>query len=96
MRNRPLAKIPTTAPIPIIGNLSAPFVYFDRVAAQGTHHGVVHFELVAVTTVSDGQQTATQIVTTAHLRCSLAALENLKQSIAGIELMRAPASTTEN
>jgi hypothetical protein len=59
----------------------APFIFFDGVAAFGVTHGVIQFELGANIIVPVGTDTRTDVLITAHLRCSPAAAMGLRQAI---------------
>jgi|EndMetStandDraft_8_1072994.scaffolds.fasta_scaffold04926_5 hypothetical protein len=60
----------------------APFVYFDGVITHGVNHGVIQLELAARTVVPDGKGGATsEVVMTAHLRCSVDAAASLRQAL---------------
>jgi hypothetical protein len=69
-----------------------PFVYFDAAICCGANYGVIQLELAAKTIVPDSSREAgarNEVVVTAHVRCSLAAAANLKETIErAIELER--------
>ena len=65
----------------VVGNASAPFVYFDRAATYGLNGGTIQVELVAATILPDGAATKTQVVATCHLRCSPDAARSLIGSL---------------
>jgi hypothetical protein len=59
-----------------------PFVYFDGVVAHGVNHGMIQLELAAKVVVPDGKGgVTTEVVVTAHVRCSPDAAANLKEAI---------------
>ena len=59
----------------------APFVYFDGVPTYGVHAGVLQLELGANTVMPEGTGTRTDVLITAHLRCSPQAALNLRDAI---------------
>ena len=66
----------------ILTSSRAPFIYFDGVPAYGTLHGAVRMELAAaVIHPTDDGGTRTEIVPTAHIRCSPAAARELMLSL---------------
>lgn len=69
----------------------APFIYCDGVALFGVNGGVVQLELAANTIMPDGTGTRTDVVITAHLRCSPSAAIGIRDSIT-----RALEMTTED
>lgn len=83
----------TASKIPqIVGNASAPFIFFDIASAQGVEAGVVIIELVARTIVATGgKDIRTEIVATAHLRTSVKGAQSLRNAIDDVMLMLAPA-----
>jgi len=62
-------KAPTDGPT-ALGAEYAPFVYFDGVTSYGVNFGAIQIELAANIIVVVGTGTRTDVVTTAHLRCS--------------------------
>jgi hypothetical protein len=76
----------------LIGNESAPFVYFDNAVTYGVLNGAIQLELTANTIVPGGgpTKTATEFVVVAHLRCSPAAAIDLKNAIEKALLMLTP------
>jgi hypothetical protein len=68
--------------IEVAHNADAPIIYFDAVSACGSLHGAIQLELVAHTLVLTGPNaTRTELVTTAHLRCSPTAAGDLRAMI---------------
>jgi hypothetical protein len=59
----------------------APFVYFDGVPTFGIHNGAIQIELAANTVLPDGKGVKIDVVITAHLRCSPAAVIALRETI---------------
>ena len=59
----------------------APFIYFDGVVTFGVNGGTIHIELAANTLMPDGGAVRTDVVITAHLRCSPGAAASLRDSI---------------
>jgi hypothetical protein len=59
----------------------APFVYCDGVATFGVNNGAIQLELAANTIVPEGTGTRTDVMITAHLRCSFAAAMRLRDTI---------------
>jgi hypothetical protein len=59
----------------------APFIYFDGVVTFGVNAGAIQLELAANTLVPDGAAIRTDVLITAHLRCSPAAAMSLRDSI---------------
>jgi hypothetical protein len=59
----------------------APFIYCDGVALFGITSGIVQLELAANTVMPEGTGTRTDVLITAHLRCSPAAAVALRDAI---------------
>ena len=59
----------------------APFVYFDGVLTYGMIAGVVQLELAANIVLPESTGTRTDVVITAHLRCSPGAALSLRDTI---------------
>lgn len=59
----------------------APFIYFDGVVTYGVNAGAIQLELAANTLVPDGPAIRTDVLITAHLRCSPVAAMSLRNSI---------------
>ena len=59
----------------------APFIYFDGPATYGINGGVIQIELAANTVMPEGTGTRTNVVITAHLRCSPGAARGLRDAI---------------
>jgi hypothetical protein len=73
---------PTRVGVTALASEHAPFVYFDGVVTHGVNHGVIQLELAAKIVVPDGKGGATtEVVVTAHVRCSPDAATVLKQAI---------------
>jgi hypothetical protein len=91
----------TTPPRPVtdaaLGSAQAPFVYFDGVATYGIAAGAIQLELVAHAIVpTSDNQTRTDTIVVAHLRCSPAAAMTLRRALDGIELMTTPPEGPSN
>jgi hypothetical protein len=70
------------ATVQIAGNTTAPFVYFDNVSACGVLAGAIQLELVANALLFvSPQQSASELVAVAHLRCSPQAAVHLRDII---------------
>jgi hypothetical protein len=72
---RPRVKIATGS------SEQAPFVYFDGVATYGMRAGVVQLELAADTIMPESPGIRTDVLITAHLRCSPGAALSLRDTI---------------
>lgn len=59
----------------------APFIYCDGVALFGVSGGVVQLELATNTIMPEGTGTRTDILITAHLRCSPSAAIGIRDAI---------------
>jgi hypothetical protein len=59
----------------------APFIYCDGVATYGVSGGVIQLELATNTVMPEGAGTRTDVLITAHLRCSPNAAVQLRDSI---------------
>jgi hypothetical protein len=59
----------------------APFIYFDGAATYGVSNGAIQIELAANTIMPEGTGTRTDVLITAHLRCSPAAAMGLRDAI---------------
>jgi hypothetical protein len=67
-----------------LGAEYAPFIYFDGVSTYGVNFGAIQIELAANIVVPDPTGptgTRTDVMMTAHIRCSPNAAADLKQSI---------------
>jgi len=83
--------------VQIVGSAAAPFIFFDRAAYQTIEGGVIGIELVALTMVAIGNGRAkSEIVATAHLRCSAEAFQSLKAAVNAIDLALAPGKGPAN
>jgi hypothetical protein len=73
----------------------APFVYFDGVATMGTNHGLIQIELAANVMMPDSPGgVRTDVLITAHLRCSPSAAADLRQAIdKALGMLQLPAGT---
>jgi hypothetical protein len=58
----------------------APFIYCDGVATFGANNGVIQLELASNTIVPDGTGTRTDVLITAHLRCSPGAAAGIESA----------------
>ena len=67
----------------VIGNATAPFIYWDGVAAMGINNGAIELELCSRTMIPTppSHETRVEIIITAHLRCSPAAARLLREAI---------------
>jgi hypothetical protein len=78
-----------------LGAESAPFIYFDGVAAFGMHQGLVQIELAAnVLNLNGNGGVKNDVVFTAHLRCSPDAARNLQTEIGNALLIAMPTAPT--
>lgn len=69
----------------------APFIYFDGVGAMGTNHGAIQIELGANVLTPEGAALRTDVVITAHLRCSPNAAADLRNAIDKVlDMMKLP------
>lgn len=59
----------------------APFIYCDGVSTFGLNNGVIQLELAANISVPEGTGTRTDVLITAHLRCSPAAATGIRDAI---------------
>jgi hypothetical protein len=59
----------------------APFIYCDGVVTYGISNGVVQLELAANVIVPEGRGVRTDVLITAHLRCSPASANGLRDAI---------------
>ena len=61
---------------------AAPYIYFDGAPSLGTHAGMIEIELAARALMPTGtNQAYSDLVCTAHLRCSVNAATNLRDAI---------------
>jgi hypothetical protein len=81
---------PTRSAIPPYRNVStAPFVYFDFVAAYGVANGVIEIELTARCLIPGEEAPTTESVPVARLRCSTTAIRSLEYTITKVmELLK--------
>ena len=91
-------KAPTAGAVTELPTLHVPFVYFDGVVSHGANHGVIQLELAAKIVVPDPTEKAgarTQVVVTAHVRCSPDAAADLKRAIdSALALAKRPSHRT--
>lgn len=80
MANEPDPKAPGIKIAPGSSEM-APFIYCDGVATYGTNGGVIQLELASNTIVPDGAGTRTDVLITAHLRCSPSAAVGIRDAI---------------
>ena len=76
-------KLPSVGPT-ALGAEYAPFIYFDGVSTYGVNFGAIQIDLAANIVVPDPTGptgTRTDVMMTAHIRCSPNAAADLKQSI---------------
>ena len=59
----------------------APFIYCDGVALYGINGGIIQLELAANSIMPEGAGTRTDVLITAHLRCSQAAAIGIRDAI---------------
>ncbi len=81
------AKLPSVGPT-ALGAENAPFIYFDGVSTVGVNFGAIQLELAANVVVPDPNGptgTRTDVVMTAHVRCSPNAAAELKQNMAELK-----------
>jgi hypothetical protein len=62
----------------------APFIYCDGVVAFGAASGIIQLELASNTIVPEGSGTRTDVLITAHLRCSPAAAAKIRDAITSL------------
>jgi len=73
----------------------APFIYFDGVVTYGVNNGAIQIELAANTIMPDGPGTKTDVLITAHLRCSPAAASALRDMIdKALAMLQLPIDTS--
>ena len=73
--------------VQIVGNANAPFIYFDFVSARFVDGSVAILEVIANSLVAVGTtQVRQELITTAHLRCSLDGLRSLKTAVDALML----------
>lgn len=65
----------------VVGNAAAPFIYFDGSPTYGVMHGAINVELIARTIVPGHLVTSSELVVTAHLRCSPIAARELRDTL---------------
>lgn len=65
---------------PVVGNATAPFIYFDAAVTFGTNNGVIEIEL-ASRSIVPANGTRNEVIMTAHLRCSPNAAASLREAI---------------
>lgn len=81
MADEPTPKGPGITVAPITSEV-APFIYCDGVATYGHNSGIIQIELAANTIVPlGGNGTRVDVMITGHLRCSVAAAQQLRDSI---------------
>lgn len=69
-------------PPTVKGTHSAPFIYFDAAPSYGVMAGTIEIELVArILIPSLDPHPKSEVVATAHLRCSPAAAESLRDAV---------------
>ena len=59
----------------------APFIYCDGVATYGLNNEIIQLELASNTIMPEGTGTRTDVLITAHLRCSPSAAIGLRDAI---------------
>jgi hypothetical protein len=74
----------------------APFVYCDGVALFGVNSGVIQLELAANTIMPEGTGTRTDVLITAHLRCSPNTAIGIRDAITRALEMTATDQTIES
>jgi hypothetical protein len=88
---------PQTGGIKIAAGSSeqAPFIYCDGVVTYGVNNGAIQLELGANTIMPEGLGTRTDVLVTAHLRCSPAAAMGLRDAIdKALAMLQLPIDTT--
>lgn len=90
-----MSSVPKTNMI-MKNSTSAPIVYLDWVQALGIINGVVELECAAQVLVpKENGQVQADTVCTAHLRCSVAAANNLMEAIGkALAMLQAPQGKT--
>ena len=90
----------TDAPKPAVIGIAegssqqAPFIYFDDAATTGVNYGIIQIELAAKTLLPEPPSVRTDVLITAHLRCSPNAAVSLKDAIEkALEMMKLPSGT---
>ena len=83
---------PVAPPAPLIENVAAPFLYFDRCPNFGYNEGICNVTLEATRFSAVGQVVASERVQVAHLRMSRTAALRLKDAIDKVLLMGQPVS----
>jgi hypothetical protein len=74
----------------------APFIYFDGVATFGVHHGAIQIELVANALMPESGGVRTDVLVTAHIRCSPTAAADLRQAIdKALNMLNLPSNTQQ-
>jgi hypothetical protein len=73
--------IPKGIKIAVGSSEQAPFIYFDGAATYGVNNGAIQIELAANTIMPEGTGTRTDVLITAHLRCSPSAAIGLRDAI---------------
>jgi hypothetical protein len=73
----------------------APFIYCDGVVTFGVSSGVIQLELASNTIVPESTGTRTDVLITAHLRCSPSAAIGLRDAITRALEMTAVDQTIE-
>lgn len=77
-------------------SLNAPIIYFDGAPTFSGFGGIVSITLCAGRHLPNGSGVATDIVAVAHLKCSITAAMDLRESINAALLAAAPTSEKAN
>ena len=91
----PLVVTPKSG-ITALASETAPFIYFDGAATYGVSFGAIQIELAAnVIVPTDDGNVRTDVIVTAHLRCSPNAAIGLREAIdKALELAKSIAAPT--
>lgn len=77
--------------------LRAPVIFFDWVPTLGCNFGIINLMLATGLVIpGEGETTITQPVAVAHLRCTVAAAQQLRDSLDKALLIAAPAPGPAN
>ena len=80
-------------PVTVVGNATAPFIYFDLAPTYGTNSGAIEIELTARTIIPviETNSIRNEAVIVAHLRCSPVAAGSLREAITkALEMLTQP------
>lgn len=88
----PPAPAPVAA-VEVIDAAHAPVIYFDGAPNFGASHGLVTVTLAFVRHLASSQSVHTDVVATAHLRCSIQAAKDLRAALDNAILLAAPSGS---